>query len=56
MHIHGNVLFNIISSWLKVQKVDPGTDQPISTAAQPLNCNLQFDLVVGKGDEDGPQK
>ena len=56
MQIHGKVLFNIISSWLKGQKVDPSTDERNSAPVQPLNCNLQFDLVVGKGDEDGPQK
>jgi hypothetical protein len=56
MQIHGKVLLNIISSWLKGEKVEPSTEERDSAAVQPLNCNLQFDLAIEKGDHDGSQK
>ena len=56
MQIHGKVMFNIISSWLKWEKVEPSTEERDSAALQPLNCNLQFDLVIEKGDDNGSQK
>ena len=56
MQIHGKVLLNIISNWLKGKNVELGMEERDSAAVQPLNCNLQFDLVIEKGDDDGSQK
>ena len=56
MQIHGKVLLNIISSWLKGEKVEPSMEERDSAPVQPLNCNLQFDLVIEKGDDNGSQK
>jgi len=55
MKIHGNVLFNLASIWLKAKSLETGIEPANSTPAQPLNCNLQFDLVIEKGDQDGPE-